>query len=66
MELTTHQYDEITEIQYNLDASEHDEAIGKLGDEQLVALRQGCLASVERQRELLAGIDQALHARGVS
>jgi hypothetical protein len=60
MELTTHELDDINDIQFNLDASEFDAAIDKLSDEQLVVLRQDCLASVERQNEILARIQNSL------
>jgi hypothetical protein len=61
MELTTHQYDEVNEIQYNVhDDTKLEEAIDKLNDEQLVVLRQDCLASIKRQKGILARIERRL------
>jgi hypothetical protein len=57
MELTTHQYDQVNDIQYNLhDDTKLDKAINELSDEQLVVLRQDCLASITRQKDILARI----------
>jgi hypothetical protein len=60
MELTTHQLDEITEIQHNLNDFELDEAIGQLRPEGLLELRQDCLASIDRQTGILARIQRRL------
>ena len=59
-ELTVHEMDDIVEVQCNLDASELDEAIDQLSREQLVVLRQDCLASVKRQTGILARIQSRL------
>jgi hypothetical protein len=60
MKLTTHELDELTELQFNFDPSELREAIDKLSDEQLVALRHDCLAGVKRQNDILARIQRRL------
>lgn len=60
MELTTHELDEITQIQHNMNDFELDEAIDKLSDEQLVALRHDCMDSVKRQNNIFARIQSRL------
>jgi hypothetical protein len=61
MEPTTHEYDEVNEIQYNIhNDTKIDEAINELSDEQLVVLRQDCLAGINRQKGILARIERRL------
>ena len=60
MKLTTHELDDLCDIQHNLDASELDAAIDQLSREQLVVLRQDCLASVKRQRRIIVRIERRL------
>jgi hypothetical protein len=60
MELSTHEYDEVNEIQHNMNAFELDEAIDNLSEEQLVVLRQDCLASVKRQTYIIARVQSRL------
>jgi hypothetical protein len=61
MQLSLDEFDEINEIQYNLrDDTEIDAAIDELSDEQLVVLHQGCLASVKRQRGIIARVEERL------
>ena len=59
MELTTHEYDEICEIQINLhDDTELDEAIGRLRPEALIELRKSCLKFIDRQHSILPHIQK--------
>jgi hypothetical protein len=60
MELTTHELDDLCDVQHNLDASELDGAIDQLSDEQLVVLRHDCAASVKRQSYILTRIQGRL------
>lgn len=60
MELTLDELNNITEIQYNLAAFELDEAIDKLRPEALNALRENCLDCIERQKGILARIQNRL------
>jgi hypothetical protein len=58
MELTTEELDEITEVQCNLDAFQLDEVIDRLRPEALIALRQECLDSIDRQNDILARLER--------
>ncbi len=61
MELTTHDYDDIVEIQINIhDDTKLDEAIGRLRPEALFALREGCLEFIDRQNDILGRIQSRL------
>ena len=60
MELSTHQLDDINDVQFNLTAAELDAAIDQLSDEQLVVLRHDCAASVKRQSYILTRIQGRL------
>jgi hypothetical protein len=60
MTLTTREYDALTEIQYNLDVLELDEAISQLRPEALIALRDQCVDCIDRQRDILARVQNRL------
>jgi hypothetical protein len=62
-ELSTAEWDLITEVQLNIDLedeTELDEAINQLRPEALIALRESCLKLIDRQSDILARIQRRL------
>ena len=62
-ELSTRELDELTEIQLNISLEnemELDEAINQLRPEALIALREDCLACIDRQHAIIARIQSRL------
>jgi hypothetical protein len=63
MKLSTAEWDLLTEIQLNIDLeneTELDEAINELRPEALIALREDCLACIDRQHAIIRRVESRL------
>jgi hypothetical protein len=62
-ELSTRELDELTEIQLNIsleNETELDKAINQLRPEALIALREDCLACIDRQHAIIRRVESRL------
>jgi hypothetical protein len=65
MELTTDQYYNISEVQFNLALEEIDTAIKNLSDDELLALTRQCLVCSARQITIATLAKQVMQSRGI-
>ena len=64
MELTTDQYYNINEVQFNLALEEIDTEIENLSDDELLVLRRLCLECSARQNTIATLAKQVIQSRG--
>jgi hypothetical protein len=64
MELTTDQYYNINEVQFNLALEEIETEIETLSDDELLVLRRLCLECSARQNTIATFVKQVIQSRG--